>query len=130
MVEHADSATSGPTVMIVDDICDTRDMLRIMLKAKGYQVLEAPNGGEAVRIAARVRPNLILMDLDLPVLDGCAATRLIHARPELRRVPVVAMSAHSEWGWREDAIAAGCTAFVVKPIDLPQLVELVEQLMN
>ena len=130
MVEHLDRTTSSPTVMVVEDCRDARGMLKVLLEVEGYRVVEAPHGGEAVRIAARLLPDLILMDIDLPVLDGYAATRLIHARPELPQLPVVAMSAHTEQRWRQEAMAAGCAAFVTKPLDLRQFGALIEQLVN
>ena len=130
MVEQVDSAALRPTVMVAEDCRDARRMLKVMLEVEGYRVVEAPHGGEAVRIAARLRPDLIVMDMDLPVLDGCAATRLIHARRELRQIPIVAVSAHAERRWREEALAAGCAAFLAKPLDLRQFGALIGQLVR
>ena len=83
-----------PTVMVVEDFEDNRFMMRRLLEMSGYQVLEAVNGEEAVELAKRERPSLILMDLSLPLLDGLAATRRIRQEAELRDVPIVAVSAH------------------------------------
>ena len=128
MVENVDNAVSSPTVMVVEDCSDARSMLKIMLEVEGYRVVEALNGGEAVRVAARLQPDLIVMDVDLPVLNGYAATRLIHAYQELRQVPIVAISAHTEQRWHQEALAAGCGAFVAKPLDLRQFGALIGQL--
>ena len=129
-VANVDSTACRPTVMVVVNCQDARGMLKVLLQVEGYRVVEAPHGGEAVRIAALLRPDLIVMDIDLPVLDGYAATRLIHARPELRQVPIVAVSSHAERRWREEALAAGCAAFLAKPLDLRQFGALIEQLVN
>src|SRR3712207_8036540 len=82
------------TVMVVEDFEDNRFMMRRLLEMSGYRVVEAVNGQEAVEVAARERPDLILMDLSLPLLDGLAATRRIREQPDLRAVPIVAVSAH------------------------------------
>src|SRR4051794_11890476 len=82
------------TVMVVEDFEDNRFMMRRLLEMSGYEVVEAVNGEEAVEMALRERPTLILMDLSLPLLDGLAATRKIRQYPELRSIPIVAVSAH------------------------------------
>lgn len=119
----------GQTVMVVEDFEDNRFMMRRLLEMSGYQVLEAINGEEAVEIAARERPNLILMDLSLPLLDGLAATRRIRQNEELRDVPIVAVSAHDTADFHADALAAGCNDYVTKPIDFEQLETLLSRLL-
>ena len=116
------------TVMVVEDFEDNRFMMRRLLEMSGYRVVEAVNGQEAVEIALRERPDLILMDLSLPLLDGLAATRRIREQPDLRQVPIVAVSAHDTADFHADALAAGCNEYVTKPIDFDQLDSLLQRL--
>ncbi|HEX8494239.1 MAG TPA: response regulator [Pyrinomonadaceae bacterium] len=117
------------TVMVVEDFEDNRFMMRRLLEMSGYRVLEAINGEEAVEVAQRERPSLILMDLSLPLLDGLAATRRIRQVEELRRIPIVAVSAHDTADFHADALAAGCNDYVTKPIDFDQLEALLSRLL-
>ena len=96
----------------------------------GHQVVEAVNGEEAVRIAAQVLPDLILMDLSLPVIDGLGATRRIRALPRLSTVPIVAVSAHDTADFHAEALGAGCNAYITKPIDYTELEELINGLLS
>ncbi len=116
-------------VMVVEDFEDNRFMMRRLLEMSGYSVVEAMNGEEAVEIARREQPNLILMDLSLPLLDGLAATRRIRQHAELRDVPIVAVSAHDTADFHADALAAGCNDYVTKPIDFDQLESLLIRLL-
>ena len=100
-------------------------MMRKLLELSGYRVVEAINGEEAVRAATAVRPSIILMDLSLPVIDGLAATRRIRSFPGLDEVPIVAVSAHDTADFHAEALAAGCDAYITKPIDYPELEEIV-----
>ena len=118
------------TVMVVEDFEDNRFMMRRLLEMSGYRVVEAVNGQEAVEVAARERPDLILMDLSLPLLDGLAATRRIREQPALRAVPIVAVSAHDTADFHADALAAGCNEYVTKPIDFDQLESLLSSLVK
>lgn len=124
-----DNGNPPPTVMVVEDFEDNRFMMRRLLEMSGYRVLEAVNGEEAVELAKRERPGLILMDLSLPQLDGLAATRRIRQHPELRYVPIVAVSAHDTADFHADALAAGCNDYVTKPIDFDQLEALLSRLL-
>ncbi len=117
------------TVMVVEDFEDNRFMMRRLLEMSGYRVVEAVNGQQAVEVAERERPHLILMDLSLPLLDGLAATRRIRKHPELRRVPIIAVSAHDTSDFHADALAAGCNDYVTKPIDFEQLEQLLSRLL-
>ena len=118
-----------PTVMVVEDFEDNRFMMRRLLEMSGYHVLEAINGEEAIELAERERPALILMDLSLPLLDGLAATRRIRQQAGLRDVPIVAVSAHDTADFHADALAAGCNDYVTKPIDFDQLEALLNRLL-
>ena len=104
-------------------------MMRRLLEMSGYHVLEAINGEEAVEMAERELPGLILMDLSLPLLDGLAATRRIRQHEALRNVPIVAVSAHDTADFHADALAAGCNDYVTKPIDFDQLEALLGRLL-
>lgn len=119
-------------VLVVEDFDDTRVMMKMLLEMEGCQVLEAVNGREAVEIAATHGPeiNLILMDLRMPVMTGVEATRLIHERAETCHLPIVAMSAHCEGHWREDALAAGAVECVAKPVDIPVLEKLLSRFLT
>jgi len=130
MSEQASNKEALPTIMVVEDFEDNRFMMRRLLEMSGYQVLEAINGEEAVEIAKRERPHLILMDLSLPLLDGLAATRRIRQEAELRDVPIVAVSAHDTADFHADALAAGCNDYVTKPIDFDQLEALLGKLLT
>lgn len=118
-----------PTILVVEDFEDNRFMMRRLLEMSGYRVIEAINGEEAIDLASRELPGLILMDLSLPQLDGLAATRRIRQHPELRKVPIVAVSAHDTADFHADALAAGCNEYVTKPIDFDQLEALLARLL-
>lgn len=117
------------TVLIVEDVDDARFLMRLELERLGYLVLEAEDGEKAIELAQRERPDIILMDLSLPVMDGIAATQAIRANQELHGVPVIAVTAHHETDFRENAKAAGFDAYVTKPIDIPWLSELIKGLL-
>jgi CheY-like chemotaxis protein len=117
-----------PTVLVVEDFEDNRFMMRRLLEMSGYRVVEAVNGNQAVESAASERPDIILMDLSLPQLDGLAATRRIRAQEGSRKVPIVAVSAHDSADFHAEALAAGCNEYVTKPIDFDQLVALLDRL--
>ncbi len=100
---------------MVEDQEDNRRILRDLLTSAGYEIIQAENGEEALAAAARERPDLILMDIQLPVLDGYEATRRIKANPALRAIPVIAVTSYALSGDENKARAAGCDAYVTKP---------------
>lgn len=118
------------TVMVVEDYDDTRLLLKEFLEGLGYGVLEASNGQEAVDIAGREHPDLILMDLDLPILDGIAATQRIRQQSELEKVPIVAVTAYPMSYTHVKAFAKGCDEYMAKPIDITELASLVKRYLN
>ncbi len=120
---------NDPTVLVVEDFEDNRFMMRRLLEMSGYRVIEAVNGQEAIEAAQREHPDLILMDLSLPLLDGLSATRRIRAQPNLRQVPIIAVSAHDTTDFHAEALAAGCNEYVTKPIDFDELEELLKRLL-
>jgi CheY-like chemotaxis protein len=115
------------TVMVVDDSDDIRELMCMQLRRKGYRVVEAANGAEAVELVPRTHPGLILMDLSMPVMDGFEATRRIKALPELGGVPVVAVSAICDSHSIHKALEAGCVDYVIKPIDFSTIDSLVSR---
>ena len=117
-------------VLLVEDTEDNRQMMRRLLEMSGYRVVEAINGVEAVRLASEEKPRIILMDLSLPLIDGLTATRRIRNLPGLSKVPIVAVSAHDTADFHSEALAAGCNAYVTKPIDYPELEEVVNRLLQ
>ena len=121
---------AGLTVLVVEDFEDNRFMMRRLLEMSGYRVIEAVNGKQAVEAAISERPDLILMDLSLPMLDGLAATRRIREAEGLGRVPIVAVSAHDSADFHTEALAAGCDEYVTKPIDFDHLVQVLDQLSD
>ena len=118
------------TLLLVEDTEDNRFMMRRLLEMSGYRVVEAMNGEEAVKLAKRESPQLILMDLSLPVIDGLAATRLIRKLPEFANTPIVAVSAHDTSDFQSEALEAGCNSYITKPIDFNELEELIAQLLQ
>jgi two-component system cell cycle response regulator DivK len=113
------------TVLLVEDTEDNRFMMRRLLEMSGYDVIEATNGEEAVRIAEAEEPDLILMDLSLPLIDGLAATRLIRKLPKCLETPIIAVSAHDTSDFLTDALEAGCNSYITKPIDFSELEQLI-----
>jgi CheY-like chemotaxis protein len=118
------------TVLLVEDTEDNRFMMRRLLEMTGYRVVEAMNGEEAVRLAEAESPQLILMDLSLPVIDGLAATRLIRKLPRFEVIPIIAVSAHDTSDFRMEAIQAGCNSYITKPIDFNELEQLIVQMLH
>ena len=116
-------------LLLVEDFEDTRLFMRLELEELGFIVFEAENGQVAVDTAAREHPDVILMDLTLPLMDGFTATKLIRQNGELKNVPIIAVTAHQEDDFRSDAKASGFDAYVTKPIDIPWLKELISGLI-
>jgi len=116
-------------ILYVEDNDDNIYMLEKRLKRAGFTVLIARDGAQGVAMAAAELPDLILMDLGLPVLDGWEATRRIKAAPQTKHIPVIALTANAMTGDREKAIAAGCDDSDTKPVDLPRLLGKIEALL-
>ncbi|NUP90093.1 MAG: response regulator [Candidatus Sumerlaeia bacterium] len=116
-------------ILIVEDNEMNRDMLRRRLERRGHEVLVAVDGAEGVAMVERERPDLVLMDISLPVLDGLEATRRLRAGEVTRTVPVIALTAHAMEGDRQRALDAGCDDYDTKPVDLPRLLAKMEALL-
>lgn len=119
-----------PKILLVEDNEENRDMLSRRLARRGYAVVLAADGAEGVAMAETEAPDLILMDMSLPVLDGWEATRRLKADPRTRPIPVIALTAHAMAGDRDKALGAGCDDYDVKPIELPRLLEKIEALLG
>jgi two-component system, cell cycle response regulator DivK len=119
-----------PKILLVEDNEMNRDMLSRRLIRKGYDVVMAEDGQQGVDLAATASPDLILMDLSLPVIDGWEATRRIKAADATKAIPVIALTAHAMVGSEAQALAAGCDDFDTKPVDLARLLGKIEVLLQ
>ncbi len=117
-------------LLIVEDNDENWDMLSRRLQRRGYEAVRAADGVRAVDMAASERPDLILMDVNLPLLDGLEATRRIKGRPETSGIPIIALTAHAMAGDRERALEAGANDYHTKPVELPRLLEQLETLLG
>ncbi|HEX8775975.1 MAG TPA: response regulator [Pyrinomonadaceae bacterium] len=117
----------APLVLIVDDSDDIREMVKFVLESRGYRVSEAVNGQEALKIAQKECPHLILMDLNMPVLDGFGAARGIREITRMCDVPIVAISAHNTIDHRAKASAVGFNDYLTKPINFVQMIDLIRR---
>jgi len=115
------TAKAASTILVVDDYQDNRTLLSAWLRAKGFKVVEAEDGREGVLQANRSHPDLILMDLAMPELDGVEATRQIRERRAFSRTPIFAITAFGTYDVKQDALAAGCDEVFAKPLDLESL---------
>ena len=116
-------------ILYVEDNEDNIYMLKSRLSRAGYTVIIATDGAQGVALAVSERPDLVLMDLSLPVLDGWEAARRIKAAPETGRIPIIALTAHAMPGDQEKALAAGCDDFDTKPVEMPRLLGKIRALV-
>ena len=119
-----------PKILLIEDNEMNRDMLSRRLARRGHEVLVAVDGAEGVALASAKLPDLILMDMSLPVIDGWEATRRIKSDPATSKIPVIALTAHAMSGDREQALAAGCDDYDTKPIELDRLIEKIAALLG
>ena len=117
-------------ILLVEDNEMNRDMLSRRLERRGYEVVIAVDGQQGVDLAQSTRPDLILMDMSLPVIDGWEATRQLKARDDMKTTPIIALTAHAMSGDREKALEAGCDDYDTKPIELPRLLGKIEALLG
>jgi len=123
------SAVLDPTVVVAEDSRDTRHMLKRALEIKGYRVLEAQNGREAVDLTSQFRPNLLIVDLNMPVLDGLETIKYVRMmKGDDDQVPIVAITAFDVYGMEEAATEAGCNEYITKPFDLDHLDKILKGL--
>ena len=114
-------------ILVVEDQADNRRILRDLLSNAGYELIEAESGEEAITAVTARRPDLILMDIQLPVIDGYEATRRIRTNPELKSVPIIAVTSYALAGDEAKALAAGCTAYITKPFSPRALLAKVQE---
>ena len=119
-----------PKILLVEDNEMNRDMLSRRLLKQGFEMVMAVDGEQAVDLARSEAPDLILMDISLPGLDGWEATRLLKAMPETRSIPIIALTAHAMAGDREKSLAAGCNDYDTKPIDFRRLLEKIHGFLD
>jgi len=117
-------------ILLVEDNEMNRDMLSRRLKKRGFHVLEAINGEEAVVVAHNETPDLILMDMELPVLDGWSATKKLKQSHKTYHIPVIGLSAHALSGDKERALEVGCNDYDTKPVDIPRLLDKIYKLLD
>ena len=129
-MQMADRNSKDLKVLLVEDVEDTRLFMRLELEQQGFIVLEDEDGRSAVDVATKEIPDVILMDLTLPHMDGFSAAKLIRKKSgKLQTVPIIAVTAHQETDFRTDAKASGFDAYVTKPIDINSLKELIDGLL-
>jgi CheY-like chemotaxis protein len=119
-----------PKILLVEDNEMNRDMLSRRLERKGFQVLMAVDGAQGIAMARSEAPDLILMDMSLPVLDGWEATKQLKTTLETQRIPIIGLSAHAMAGDRETAMAAGCDDYDTKPVEFPRLLGKIETFLG
>jgi CheY-like chemotaxis protein len=119
-----------PRILLVEDNEMNRDMLSRRLERRGYEVVIAVDGQQGVDLAVSAQPDLILMDMSLPVIDGWEATRRLKANGSMKAIPIIALTAHAMSGDREKALEAGCDDYDTKPIELPRLLGKIEALLG
>lgn len=121
---------SSPKILVVEDNQDNREMVVKALKFNGYQVVEAVDGEEAIEKARTEHPDLILLDIFLPKMDGYEATRRLKGDTSLRNIPIIALTAHAMKGSMEEALAAGCDGYIPKPIDVRELPKQIQHFLK
>jgi CheY-like chemotaxis protein len=130
MTLRTEASQPRPLVLVVDDFADNREMYSEFLTFSGYEVIEARNGKEAIDAAFQRSPDIIIMDLSLPVMDGWEATRRLKADQRTNRIPVVALTGHAMQGHSKGAMEAGCDSFVAKPCLPDQLVAEIRKMLS
>lgn len=119
-----------PKILIIEDNEMNRDILSRHLKRVGFEIISAWNGEEGVRMAGVNSPDLILMDINLPVMDGWEATRLLKGAEDTKRIPIIAVTAHAMAGDRDKIIRAGCDDYIAKPVDIDALLHKIDNLLG
>jgi two-component system cell cycle response regulator DivK len=122
--------TTPKRVLLVEDFEDSRTGLSKLLEIEGYEVVEATDGAQAIDLAISSKPDIILMDLSLPVIDGLSATRKIKQNVSVRDIPIIALSAHDMDDVQMMVTMAGCAGFVTKPVDFPVLLGLLKEYLS
>lgn len=129
MIANVSKEEDRRTILVAEDFEDTRRLMRVWLQKIGYRVVEARDGAEAVRLTEQERPDLVIMDIEMPRLDGLAATKRIRERDDLKDIVIIAVSAYGAEEFRERALAAGCTEYVSTPFEPDELKSLISRLL-
>lgn len=129
-LNYDETSLCKPTILLIEDYADTRQMIAMLLRRRGYNVIEAEDGVEGVLKACWKNPDLILMDLALPELDGVEATRRIHAMPRLAEIPIIVLSAYLNDDVEKDVRAAGCVELFPKPFDAESFLRCIEHTLG
>jgi two-component system cell cycle response regulator DivK len=122
--------TTPKRVLLVEDFEDSRTGLSKLLEIEGYEVVEATDGAQAIDLAISSKPDIILLDLSLPIIDGLSATRKIKQNVSMRDIPIIALSAHDMDDVQMMVTMAGCAGFVTKPVDFPVLLDLLSEYLS
>lgn len=128
--QKAGGEKAPPTILVVDDIPDNLVLISLALQGLGYRVVTATDGKEALRVALLARPDLIVMDIGMPHLDGLGATRQMRENSELKNIPIIALTAFTTDGFRQAAHDAGFDGYLTKPIDFERLNKLISGLLE
>ena len=130
--EHDEKGTANEPkflILVADDSADTVTMISLFLQQEGYRVVTASNGEDAIQVAGRTLPNLILMDISMPTLDGLGATRRIREDAALRDIPIIAVTAFGTEGFQRAAYDVGVSGYLTKPVDLDRMCQLIRRLL-
>jgi CheY-like chemotaxis protein len=119
----------NPTILVAEDSADSREMMKLLLESQGYQVISAEDGIRALEVAITSRPDALLLDLELPKLDGLAVTRNLRLDPCFERVPIIIVSGHDPSRYRQAALDAGCDDYLLKPLNFGRLSNLLDRLI-
>jgi chemosensory pili system protein ChpA (sensor histidine kinase/response regulator) len=118
-----------PTILIAEDSIDSREMMQLLLEIRGYRVLAAVDGVHALEVATKSRPDAILLDLQLPRLDGLSVTRNLRTKRVFQKLPIIIISGHDPNRYREEAIEAGCNDYLLKPINFDRLQMVLDRML-
>jgi CheY-like chemotaxis protein len=116
-----------PTILVAEDSADTREMMQVLLQIRGYNVVAADNGIHALEVAVKNEPDAVLLDLQLPIMDGLSVTRSLRSHPALKTVPIIIISGHDPEPYRQRAIDAGSNEYLLKPIDFDRLQSVLDR---
>jgi two-component system, cell cycle response regulator DivK len=117
-------------ILVAEDLDDTRQLLRTLLELRGHAVTEAANGQEAIKAAQEHPPDMILMDINMPVMDGIAAIQALRSYPSTKEIPIVALTARADGEWRERILSAGCNAILRKPVPFDEVEATIRRLTD
>ena len=123
------TARAKPTILVAEDNADSREMMQLLLEGKGYRVVCADDGPRAFETAIQNLPDLVLVDLEMPKVDGLTITRKLRAHPAFEEVPIIIVSGHDPSRYRQAALDAGCDDYLLKPIDFDRLDEILNEMI-